>query len=229
MSMNKQMVVKGIKNSTQIHTETNGILPSQKIRQLIKSGEILSKQEFIEGQIQPASLDLRLGSVAHRVRASFLPSANATVLEKISLHQMHTIDLTSGAVLEWGCVYIVPLLEQLNLSDEISGAANPKSSTGRLDVFTRLITDQTAEFDRVKSGYSGPLYAEISPRTFSILARQGDRLSQLRFRLGHPPTSDEELKELHARDPLLQSKKQIDIAAYPAIFILKIKYSAGER
>lgn len=190
----------------------SGILPSQQIRRLIETGAIGALQPFADGQVQPASLDLRLGRVAHRVRASFLPGAKATVLDKVATHGMHTIDLGGGAVLERGCVYIVPLLEKLKLGRSLSGAANPKSSTGRIDVFTRLITDHATEFDRVRAGYAGPLYAEISPRTFSVLARQGDRLSQLRFRRGNPPASDAALRALIERMPLVHSAGEADIA-----------------
>lgn len=182
---------------------TSGILSSQQIRKLIADGAIAADAAVTDAQVQPASIDLRLGAVAYRVRASFLPSATATVMDKVKTLEMHRMSLTDGAVLERGCVYIVPLQERLRLAKGLSGAANPKSSTGRLDVFTRLITDQTTEFDRVRAGYEGPLYAEISPRTFSILVHSGDRLSQLRFRRGNPPTSDAALRELHARMPLV--------------------------
>ena len=183
---------------------TSGILSSQQIHKLIADGAIAADAAVTDAQVQPASIDLRLGAVAYRVRASFLPSATATVMDKVKTLEMHRMSLTDGAVLERGCVYIVPLQERVRLAKGLSGAANPKSSTGRLDVFTRLITDQTTEFDRVRAGYEGPLYAEISPRTFSILVRAGDRLSQLRFRLGNPPSSDTALRELHARMPLVQ-------------------------
>ncbi len=182
---------------------TSGILSSQQIRKLIADGAIAADAAVTDAQVQPASIDLRLGAVAYRVRASFLPSATATVMDKVKTLEMHRMSLTDGAVLERGCVYIVPLQERVRLAKGMSGAANPKSSTGRLDVFTRLITDQTTEFDRVRAGYEGPLYAEISPRTFSILVHSGDRLSQLRFRRGSPPTSDAALRELHARMPLV--------------------------
>lgn len=190
----------------------SGILPSQQIHQLIDTGAVTAVVPILDTQVQPASLDLRLGSVAHRVRTSFLPGGEATVLDKITAHHMHTINLADSAVLERGCVYIVPLLETLKLERSLSGAANPKSSTGRLDVFTRLITDNAREFDRVRNGYAGPLYAEISPRTFSVLARQGDRLSQLRFRRGNPPASDAAVRALHERAPLVHSANEADIA-----------------
>ena len=137
-------------------------------------------------------LDLRLGDVAYRVRASFLPG-RTTVAQRIDELKLHEVALTDGAVLETGCVYIVPLLESLALPDEISAAANPKSSTGRLDVFTRVIADEIRGFDRIEAGYHGPLYAEISPRTFPVLVRTGSRLSQLRFRSGAARLDDREL------------------------------------
>ena len=157
------------------------ILPSQEIRALIADKGMVAETPIGEAQIQPASLDLRLGRVAHRVRASFLPGAGATVAQRIGDFGMHRIDLTAGAVLERGCVYIVPLMEQAFLPAGLSGTANPKSSTGRLDVFTRLITDRSTEFDQVADGYRGPLYMEIAPRTFSVVVRAGSRLGQLRL------------------------------------------------
>ena len=183
-----------------------GILPSQVIKELIRSREIQASAEITDRQIQPASIDLRLGTTAYRIRASFLPGEGATVEEKIDRFGMHEIDLANGAVLEKGCVYIVRLIEALKLSSRISGVANPKSSTGRLDVFTRLITNNAAEFDRVKSGYEGPLYAEISPRAFSILVRKGSRLNQMRFRRGNPSYSDASLRRLHEQVRLVHSE-----------------------
>ena len=155
------------------------------IAELAKSGGIRPAREFAPDQIQPASLDLRLGKVAYRVRASFLPGPQTTVAERIAELKLHEIALTDGAVLETDCVYIVPLLESLALPADVAAAANPKSSTGRLDVFTRVIADRTRGFDRIDAGYHGPLYAEISPKTFPVLVREGSRLSQIRFRRGH--------------------------------------------
>src|SRR4029077_9365940 len=165
-------------------------------------GAILSENKFVPDQIQPASLDLRLGEVAYRVRASFLPGST-TVARRIDELKLHEISLSDGAVLETGCVYIVPLQESLALPNEISAAANPKSSTGRLDVFTRVVADETQGFDRIKKGYHGPLYAEISPRTFPVLAREGSRLSQIRFRHGNALLDPEALRALHARERLV--------------------------
>lgn len=175
---------------------TTGILPSQTIREMIRDGQIASDTPVIDAQIQPSSIDLRLGAEAYRVRASFLPGRNATVRDRLDTLAMHRIDLREGAVLEKGCVYIVRLQESVSLPSKVSGTANPKSSTGRLDIFTRLITDYGTEFESVPGGYDGPLYAEISPRTFSVLARTGSRLNQLRFRRGHPVASDAAMRRL---------------------------------
>ena len=195
------------------HTEyTTGILASQTIKGMIASGKIISEANIIERQVQPASIDLRLSSVAYRVQASFLPGQNATVQEKLKTMEMHQIDLSNGAVLEKGCVYIVPLQESLRLTNGFSGTANPKSSTGRLDVFTRLLTDYTSEFETVQSGYNGPLYAEISPRTFSILVRKDSTLNQLRFRKGNPLAADSAMRKLQETEGLIGSEKsKIDI------------------
>jgi dCTP deaminase len=182
-----------------------GILPDRMIAALSRTGAILSEQPFVPDQIQPASLDLRLGGVAYRVRASFLPGPHSTVAERIDQLKLHEIELGDGAVLETGCVYIVPLIESLALPEDIAAAANPKSSTGRLDVFTRVIADETRGFDRIKAGYHGPLYAEISPRTFPILVREGSRLSQIRFRRGHAVLGAGALAELHARERLVDA------------------------
>jgi len=177
-----------------------GILPCQALERLIGTNRVIRGLEPIEPQqIQPASLDLRLGAFAYRVRASFLPGKGATVLARLEDLAMHRMDITAGAVLERGCVYIVPLLESLALPSDISAMGNPKSSTGRLDVFTRLITDYGTEFDRVRPGYEGPLYAEVSPRTFSVLVRKGSRLNQLRLSSGNPTASDEEMRTLQAQ------------------------------
>ncbi len=175
---------------------STGILPASHLRGMIHRGRIQALTPIEDAQIQPASLDLRLGAVAWRIRASFLPGPDTTVKQRIDQIALHQIDLTKGAVFEAGCVYVVPLLESVSLGYRVSGIANPKSSTGRLDVFTRLITDGAREFDRIEPGYEGPLYAEVSPRTFSILVREGSRLNQLRLRRGSPPFSDTELRRL---------------------------------
>jgi dCTP deaminase len=180
-----------------------GILPDRVIAALAESGGIRPAIPFADDQIQPASLDLRLGATAFRVRASFLPGPRSTVADRIAQLALHEIKLTGGAVLETGCVYIVPLLESLALPPGIVGSANPKSSTGRLDVFTRVIADYARAFDQIAAGYAGPLYAEISPRTFPVLVREGSRLSQIRFRQGDAVLDEHALTALHARERLV--------------------------
>ncbi|WP_157017702.1 2'-deoxycytidine 5'-triphosphate deaminase [Mesorhizobium xinjiangense] len=185
----------------------SGILPDHEIAQLFGGGSLSAPRALDDDQIQPASLDLRLGERAYRVRASFLPGPQHKVADKLERLKLHEIDLTAGAVLETGCVYIVPLLEQLDLPDAIAAAANPKSSTGRLDIFTRVMTDHGAEFDKIAAGYSGPLYLEVSPRTFPIVARTGSRLSQIRFRKGSAMLDEASLLALHETDTLVAAEQ----------------------
>jgi dCTP deaminase len=182
---------------------TTGILPSQEISNLIARGHIRATPEINPDHVQPASLDLRLGDMAHRVRASFLPGPNATVADKIKDLRMARVDLTGAPVFEKDCVYIIPLVEELSLPDNISGRANPKSTTGRLDIFTRLITDYGTEFDSVPQGYKGKLYAEVVSRTFTVAIRAGMRLSQLRFVQGNPRSGDRTIKDLDQEEPLV--------------------------
>ena len=189
---------------------TTGVLPSQKIAGMIERGEIVMIDPPVENQIQPASLDLRLGKTAYRLRASFLPGAENRVADRLPHFKMHEIDLTDGAVLEKGCVYLVPLNEAVNLPEGVAAVANAKSSTGRLDVFTRCITDRGIEFDRIEEGYSGPLFAEISPRSFSVLVRPGMRLNQIRFKAGDAVISDADLTKMHADTGLVDGSAQID-------------------
>ncbi len=186
-----------------------GVLPSQRIARLIADGAISADTDFETGQIQPASLDLRLGRVAYRVRASFLSGDRNTVADRLAEFEMHRIDLSDGAVLEKGCVYVVPLMESLDLPDAIQAVANAKSSTGRLDLLTRLITDGGTEFDRIAPGYVGPLYAEICPRSFSVLVRPGMKLNQIRFRDGQSVLDDTALATLHASEPLVGGEAMI--------------------
>jgi dCTP deaminase len=188
----------------------NGVLPNQQIAQMIKAGQIAGDPAVLPEQIQPASLDLRLGTVAYRVRASFLAGKGARVMDRLHEFEMHRIDLTAGAVLEKGAVYVVPLMEHLDLSEGVQAVANAKSSTGRLDLLTRTITDGGAEFDRVAPGYSGPLYAEICPRSFSVLVRPGMRLNQIRFRQGQAVLDDDGLRALHTETPLVNTDPLID-------------------
>lgn len=182
---------------------TVGILNDSKIKKLFNSQEISSDIPLDEDQIQPASLDLRLGDVAWRVRASFLPGEESSVSDKLKQFASYKMNLSSGAVLETGCIYIVPLLESLRLPKDIEASTNPKSSTGRLDVFTRVITDYSGQFDVIKKGYKGPLYLEISPRTFPVFVRKKYRLSQIRFRQGNATLSEEELWNLHKQEKLV--------------------------
>ena len=181
-------------------------MPSQELQRIVNlSKEIFALEPILDNQFQPASLDLRLGAFAYRVRASFLPGKNSTVEHKLEEFAMHKMDITSGGVLERGCVYIIPLLEGLELKHRMSAMGNPKSSTGRLDIFTRLITDFGTEFDQVREGYKGMLYAEVSPRTFSVLVRTGSRLSQIRIRLGNPTNSDESMRRLQQEQQVVSS------------------------
>ncbi len=186
-----------------------GILPDRMIAALAEDGGIAATRPFASDQIQPASLDLRLGAIAYRVRASFLPGPGTAVARRIAELKLHEFALTGGAVLETSCVYIVPLIESLALPADIAAAANPKSSTGRLDVFTRVIADETRGFDRVEGGYHGPLYAEISPKTFPVLVREGSRLSQIRFRHGDAVLDGEALRALHARERLVDRAEAV--------------------
>lgn len=187
-----------------------GVLPDQSLRALIATGAIRAGAPILPAQLQPASLDLRLGDTAWRVRASFLTGQGRSVADRLSEFAMHRVDLTQGAVLEKGCVYVVPLMERLALPDDIQAVANAKSSTGRLDLLTRTITDGGTEFDRIPAGYTGPLYAEICPRSFSVLVRPGMRLNQIRFRRGQAVLSDGALWELHARQGLVSGLPVID-------------------
>lgn len=180
-----------------------GVLPSQTLEKMVALGQIRGRTPIKPDQIQPSSIDLRLGTEACRVRASFLASGSATITSKLEQHRLHTLDLTRPAVLEKGCVYIVPLEEELALPAGISGKANPKSSTGRLDIFTRLITDEGRQFEIVPAGYKGRLYAEVVPRTFSVVVRAGDRLSQLRLFQGDYQPSDALIRQIDAEEPLV--------------------------
>ena len=182
---------------------STGIVPSQDLRAMVLRKEIIALEPIADDQFQPASLDLRLGPTAYRVRASFLPG-NGSVKAKLDEFAMHAMDISAGGVLEKGCVYIIPLLEGLDLRHRTAAMGNPKSSTGRLDVFTRLITDGGTAFDHVREQYSGMLYAEVSPRTFSVLVRKGSRLSQLRIRRGRPIASDGFMRRLQEEHGLVQ-------------------------
>ena len=186
-----------------------GVLASQQIEELFARGVIQAALPLVDGQVQPASLDLRLGQVAYRVRASFLAGQGRRVADRLQAFEMHRMDLSAGAVLEKGCVYLVPLMESLALSPDLTAVCNAKSSTGRLDLLTRVVTDSGTEFDRIAPGYTGPLYAEICPRSFSVLVRPGMRLNQIRFRQGQAVLSDQALHDLHARARLVDGPAMI--------------------
>ena len=180
-----------------------GVLPAQSIENMIALGQLSGHPAITGAQVQPASLDLRLGTVAYRVRASFLAGKGRSVADRLAEFEMHQIDLSDGAVLEKGCVYVVPLMETLALPHDLTAVANAKSSTGRLDLLTRTITDGGVEFDRIPAGYTGPLYAEICPRSFSVLVRPGLRLNQIRFRRGQSVLDDTALQDLHRAETLV--------------------------
>ena len=186
-----------------------GVLPSQSLRALIAKGAISADPAILPEQVQPASLDLRLGQTAVRLRASFLPGKGRRVADRLAEFEMHRFDLGTGMVLEKGCVYVVELMERLALPAGIGAVTNAKSSTGRLDLLVRVITDEGVEFDRIPAGYSGKLYAEICPRSFSVLARPGMRLNQIRLRQGQAILSDAELGALHALTPLVSGEALI--------------------
>lgn len=204
---------------TSLNFRTKGILPVQKLRLLAEAGVIRTPDEFPlqEDQFQPNSIDLRLGTEAIRVRSSFLPESE-TVTEKISKLHQYTFSIREGAILEQNCVYIIPLLEEVHLPggtgsspevnqilslEPLSAKTNPKSSTGRLDIFTRVITDYSHRFEEIEPGYSGKLYLEVVPKSFPVKVKTGQRLNQLRIRHGYVSVSDEELLRIHGQDPLL--------------------------
>ncbi len=193
-----------------MNAQGNGVLADFQIHDLVDRRTIHSEDPIAQGQIQPASLDLRLGRHAYRVRASFLAGSGRPVRDRLNQYEMHRIDLTDGAVMEKGCVYVVELLELLELDGTVCAAANAKSSTGRLDILTRLVVDGGTEFDRVDSGYRGPLYAEVCPRSFSIKVRTGSRLNQIRFRCGDTALTDTSLRKAHDEYGLVAGKASID-------------------
>ena len=209
-----------------------GLLPREKIELMVRRGMIVSP-EIEDAQLQPASLDLRLGARAFRVRASFLPGKDHVVRDRLEALRSADDEISlegKGAVLERGCVYVIPLIEHLKLPDSISAIANPKSSTGRLDIFTRLITDKSDVFDRVARGYEGPLYAEVSPRSFSVRVRKGSKLNQIRFRRLNSKqlegsdfgTEEKELRERHEKIPLVDG----DLELRRAGLVLRVGLSA---
>lgn len=191
------MTQPGSAESAAARARDEGVLPSQAIRELVGSGAVAAGAAIAEEQVQPASLDLRLGRRAWRVPASFLPGDGVSVADRVRDLAMYAIDLSEGAVLETDCVYIVEVEERLRLPRGVSALATPKSSTGRLDIFTRLIADGASEFEKVPQRYEGPLHLEVCPRSFSVRVRHGTRLNQLRFRRGAPKASDLALRQQH--------------------------------
>lgn len=181
----------------------SGILPSQEIQELIRNGKVRARSEISDDQIQPASIDLRLGDKAHRISASFLPTGESLIDPKIRELQLEEIDLSRPALLKPGNVYIARVMEYLDLPPDMRGKANPKSTTGRLDIFTRLLTEGQSTFEIVPTGYTGDLYVEIFPRTFPIIVRSGTKLNQLRFFRGEPQSDDEQLRKLAQKRPLV--------------------------
>ena len=182
-----------------------GVLPVQELRELAAEGRIIVPNPIREEQYQPASLDLRLGATAHRVQASFLTGPAASVPDKLAELSMGHLELRQPTILERNCIYLVCLQEMLYLPETLRGKANPKSTTGRLDVFTRVLTDHGDAFDRIPAGYDGQLWLEIVPRTFPIVVREGDCLTQLRLERGNPRCSDEELRARHEAIGLCRS------------------------
>ena len=202
-------------------TRTHGILSDTHLKTLIRGGAIDANPAVTDSQIQPASVDLRLGTKAYRLISSFLPERSeiSARLNVLDLYQselvMYEIDLTEGAILEKGHVYLVPLLERVALPPDVRGKANPKSSTGRLDIFTRLITDLNAGFDEIPAGYHGPLYLEIVPRSFTIRVQTGLALNQLRLLTGRPTVSDSRLRALHRSAKLLYHNDDDPVESRP--------------
>lgn len=180
-----------------------GILPSQEIEELIRNGKIRSRTDFSIDQIQPSSIDLRLGNVAYRVRASFIPSRKFLISSKIRELQLEEIDLSQPALLNVGSLYIIPLIERLELPSDMRGKSNPKSTTGRLDIFTRLMAEGSGRFEVIPKAYSGDLYVEVVPQTFPIIVREGTKLNQIRFFRGEPERDDEQLRQLSRTGKLI--------------------------
>ncbi|HXY71991.1 MAG TPA: 2'-deoxycytidine 5'-triphosphate deaminase, partial [Actinomycetota bacterium] len=187
-----------------LSAEAVGVLPSQSLERAVDLGMIDAGDFKIPQQsIQPASVDLRLGEVAYRIRCSFLPDRRPVDV-KLKEFVVDELDLRrDGAVLETNRPYLIPLIEELRLPAEVRGKANPKSSTGRLDVFTRVISDEGPRFDEIRPGYGGKLYLEVVPLSFTVRVKQGLALNQLRLSVGSARMSDDEIAALHGEQPLL--------------------------
>ncbi|HEX3333540.1 MAG TPA: 2'-deoxycytidine 5'-triphosphate deaminase [Acidimicrobiales bacterium] len=186
------------------HPAAEGVLPGQLLERAIRAGYVdAGRFNIPEANVQPASLDLRLGERALRIRCSFLPGADS-VESKLKDYVLDEIDLRGdGAMLESRRPYLIELKERLDLPAGLRGKANPKSSTGRIDVFTRVITDGSDRFDEVAPGYSGPLYLEVVPLSFAIRVREDLTLNQLRLSMGRPWLDDDEVRRAHLAEPML--------------------------
>ncbi len=211
-----------------------GVLPSQELSRAIEAEWVSSGEYRIRPEaIQPASIDLRLGDFAWALRCSFLPDVDSTVEEKIEGLAFQRIDLRDGAVLERDRPYLVPLIEELALPDEVRAKANPKSSTGRLDVFTRVITDRHHRFDEIRAGYRGRLYLEIVPRSFAIQVKTGLSLNQLRLARGDVRLGDDDIRRLQAEFPLLyldsHALRESELALANGLFLSVDLSGPGDR
>lgn len=180
---------------------------------MVDERRISSEFTIRDQQFQPASLDLRLGEKAHRVQCSFLPGRR-TIESKLSDFTIHTLNLIDGAVLEPGIVYIIPLMEQLSLPEGIRARANPRSTTGRLDIFTRVITDHSDQFDEIKENYEGPLFLEFLSRSFPIKVKRGLSLGQVRFIRGNCRCTDDDITDLYEQGQTLlyERNESVEIA-----------------
>ena len=187
--------------------DAEGILPTRWLREAVNDDVIYTERYKIpEANFQPATLDLRLGETAHRLRCSFLPDVSS-VDEKLDDLAMEEIDLRDGAILERNRPYLIPLIEELRLPDYIRAKTNPRSSTGRLDIFTRVITDHSHKFDEIAPGYAGRLFLEVVSRSFTIKVQTGLSLNQLRLVQGSPQCENGEARRLHENYPLVLAPK----------------------
>jgi dCTP deaminase len=211
-------------DSSRGRVRESGILPIQELRKAAADGIITSDERFPipDSNFQPASLDLRLGETAYRLRCSFLPD-RATVEEKLNAYRMEQIDLTGGAILEINRPYLIPLVEGVELPAHIGAKANPKSSTGRLDIFTRVITDQSYKFDEVANGYKGKLYLEVVSRSFTIKVKTGLSLNQLRLNVGSAELNDDDIRAFHGKSPVIFDADNplgpVDLAISDGLFL----------
>ena len=205
----------------------NGVYPSQWIIEALQNGIVTASSPFSERQVQPNSLDVRLGQVAYRVTCSFLPSHDGMAV-KLSQHKWYDVAIEeSGTILERNQVYLFPLQERLALPQSVSASANPKSTTGRLDVFTRLVTDKGQAFDDIPAGYTGPLYLEVVPRSFAIKVRPGDTLAQIRFYSGNPKLSDDDTRALLDSEVLIVDESQTSPGTFSTLRSSDLRVQGG--